>query len=90
VSDIFSLIWDALTQATFGDFVFLYLILFFVFVVYMVKLHMPIIPSLMIGFILMALLANIYWPIFSTLLALLIVFVGILVALLLFKLGRRT
>lgn len=85
---LWGMIWESLVDAAFGDVGLLFLVLFIVFVVVMAKFRMPIIPAVVVGFILLSVFASIMSPMFGRLLLVLVALGGIALAFVFFKLGR--
>lgn len=81
------LIWDSLVEATFGDVGLLLLVLFIVYIVVMAKFRVPIVPSAVIGIVLLVVLGSLFSPVFSPLLAVLIMLGGVALGYTLLKLG---
>ena len=88
MTTIFELIKNALVDATGGNIGLLYLAVFIVFVIYMAKLRLPAVSSVLLGFVLIYALASVFSPAFAPLLGIILLFIGAAIALIFFKIGR--
>jgi len=88
MATIFELIKNSLIDAVYGNLGILYLTIFIVFVIYMAKLRIPAIPAVLTGFVLLYAMTAVFSPAFAPLLGILLLFTGIGLAIVFFKIGR--
>lgn len=80
--------FDALLRATFNDFGLLILIIFIAFAIMLAKFRVPLVPSVVLGFVLLFGLASLVVGVFLPLLLILVLVGGIGLAFVFFRLGR--
>jgi len=88
MADIWTLMFDALLRATFNDFGLLILIIFIAFAIMLAKFRVPLVPSVVLGFVLLFGLASLVVGVFLPLLLILVLVGGIGLAFVFFRLGR--
>jgi len=88
LTTIFELIKNSLIDAVYGNLGILYLTIFIVFIIYMAKLKIPAVPAILAGFVLLYAMVAVFSPAFAPLLGILLLFIGVGLAIIFFKIGR--